>query len=216
MNLVKPKANFNIGLKTATGIKQKILVAIGIFFIAFGTLAMDYAIFRGQPSWILWSCYIGLIIIGLGALLQKGYLIASQLNILTLPLILWQIDFISYLFFDQYLFGLSQYFFSLELLPLARFISLEHFFLLPLAFITLRLVGLDWRHSWQISLSQLIVSAFLLYIFTDGSQNINCVFRPCLTFVSNSPWYFMKWLIIASAMIIGTNWLLNRLFYRPK
>ena len=216
MNLVKPKANFNIGLKTVTGIKQKTLIAIGIFFIAFGTFAMDYAIFRGEPSWLLWSCYIGLIIIGLGALLQKGYLIASQLNILTLPLILWQIDFIYYLFFDQYLFGISQYFFSPELLPLARFISLEHLFLLPLAFVVLWLVGLNWRHSWQISLGQLIISAFLLYVFTDGSQNINCVFQSCLSFISTSPWYLMKWLIIASTMVIGTNWLINRLFYNAK
>ena len=92
--------------------KEVIIKILGVFLIIFGLLAMIQAISKGEPILIFWICYIGMIIIGIGCLLNKSYLISSQLNIITIPLILWDIDFFSFLMSKSTLFGLADYFFK--------------------------------------------------------------------------------------------------------
>ena len=107
--------------------KEIIINSLGVFYITYGVFAMEYAVHRGKPVWALWFCYVALIVIGFGMLAKNSMLIASQLNAVSVSLIIWNIDFFSRIFTDQHWFGTTKYFFSNSLLLPARLISLEHF-----------------------------------------------------------------------------------------
>ncbi|MFH1053230.1 MAG: hypothetical protein V1740_02320, partial [Candidatus Woesearchaeota archaeon] len=134
--------------------------SIGIFLICYGLFAIIYYIFKGQPSWIFWFCYLAMILIGIGALKKDGVLIASQLNLLIFPLIFWIIDFIFQFLAKKPLWGITDYFFE-NIYFGARIISLEHFFLVPLGLIVLYFIRLKRNNSWMIS----IVQVFSVYLF---------------------------------------------------
>jgi len=175
--------------------KKIILTGLGVFFVIFGIGAMDYAIYHSHPDWILFICYLGLVIMGIGILINHPELVASQLNILTVPLLIWLADF-SYVFFSrQSLWGTTDYFFA-SAYPLARLISLEHFFILPLGFYALYLLKLKKNYSIIFSLVYLPIIFVLTRFFTNPVYNINCAFRSCVSFIPTTSWYILTWFAV--------------------
>ena len=81
--------------------KTILLITIGIIFLAYGLFAMGYAIYRGKPDWIFWACYVVMVIMGIGAFMRRGYLIAVGLNVVATYLIVWDIDFLYQLIFNK-------------------------------------------------------------------------------------------------------------------
>ncbi len=194
--------------------KEKItkitLISLGIFFIAFGIFAMDFGIYRGNPGWILWFCYWAMVIIGFGILTKNGYLILSQINIVAIPLLLWDIDFIHYLITGRSLWGIVDYFFG-EMLKIARFISFEHLFLLPLSLFALYLIRVAKKGAWKLSLAQLVLFFILSRLFTNPEHNVNCVFVSCYPFFPTDTWHPLRWFLVYGAMVMVTYWLINKI-----
>lgn len=180
-------------------LKSKVALIVGLFFIVFGTFTLDYVVYRDQPDWTLWICYVGLILIGLGILIKSPKLVISQLYILTVPVLIWLMDFFYTFITGNVLWGVTGYFFASDLLPAARIISLQHFFVLPLACFALCLI---WdkqkkiRGAWLISVSQIAIIFLLTIFFTNDKQNVNCVFRSCFPYVPSDAWYPLRWLAI--------------------
>ncbi|MFA6255008.1 MAG: hypothetical protein WC675_03145 [Patescibacteria group bacterium] len=189
-------------------ITKVILISLGIFFIAFGTFAMDFGIYRGKPGWLLWLCYWGMVIIGFGILTKNGYLILSQINILTIPLLFWNIDFTHYLATGKDLWGITDYFFG-EMLKTARFISFEHLFLLPLTLLALYLIKINKKGAWKLSLAQLALFFVLSRLFTNPEHNVNCVFVSCYPFFPTDSWHPLRWFLVYGAMILFTYWIIS-------
>ncbi len=192
-----------------------VLTVIGFFFIIFGTFAMDYAIYRHEPSWVWWFCYVGMIIIGFGLVYKIPKLIISQLYILTIPLIIWLTDF-SYTFITgQKLWGVTSYFFSKDLLLSARIVALEHFFLLPLAYLSLYfIIGQEKiKNAWVISLVQISIIYLIVKFLTDGTQNVNCVIKSCFPYVPSDNIYPLRWFLIYISMIFITKFTLDLIIY---
>ncbi|OGY43270.1 MAG: hypothetical protein A2729_02425 [Candidatus Buchananbacteria bacterium RIFCSPHIGHO2_01_FULL_39_14] len=180
---------------------------LGLFFFAYGAFAMSFAVFRGKPDWVLWFCYVGMILIGLGLLFRQPVLIASQLNLVVIPLIFWLVDFGYLATTGKTLYGITNYFFS-ELLWPARLISLEHFFLVPLGFLTLYLVKLkkgQGKVSLIISLAEAAGLYFLSRFFTSVNYNVNCVHTSCFPSVPTDTWYPWRWFMIVYLMILITH-----------
>ncbi|MFA5019549.1 MAG: hypothetical protein WC533_00440 [Candidatus Pacearchaeota archaeon] len=190
--------------------KKIILLVSGSFFILFGLFAMFFSVYNGTPEWILWACYIGMIIIGIGILIKDGELIASQLNILTIPLLLWTFDFIYTLFTGRNILGMAEYFFDrVDLVP--KVISLEHLFLLPIGFFALYLIGLKERDSWKISYIQLTAVFLIMKLFRITDSNVNCISYPCWNFPIFQP-YFIEWFLIIFTAVALTSFMINKLF----
>ena len=169
---------------------------------------MIYGVLRGEPILILWVCYIGMIIIGLGCLLKNRQLILSQLNILTIPLILWDIDFISFLITKQTFFGLTDYFFE-ETLIIARAISLEHLFLIPLGILAFYLTKdkkSEIKNAWKISIVELTLLFIILRIVNISDKNINCAFYSCIPYINPEP-YVLWWFVISFLGVFLTNFI---------
>lgn len=187
---------------------------LGIFFIVFGLLAMIQAIIKGEPILILWICYIGMIIIGIGCLVNNREIILSQLNILTIPLFLWDIDFISFLIFNKSIFGLVDYFFK-EPSIISRLISLEHLFLIPLGIIAFYLVKnkkVKKNYAWKLSLIELTLIFIILRVINIQDNNLNCAFYSCIPYLNPEP-YWLWWFVIIFIVVIITDFIYRYFFY---
>lgn len=187
-----------------------ILTVLGIFMLTFGTWAMSYAIYHQHPAWSLWLCYIALIAMGYGAIIRAPFIIAAQLNILTIPILFWLADFFFHLFGYGNLLGLTNYYFN-DLLWGARIIGLEHFFLLPLGYICLYLLKLPSRQAWKLSMVQAGLVALAFYFFTDKTENVNCLLHSCFSIATPSAWYPLQWSLSIAMIIMITNSIITRL-----
>ena len=188
-------------------LKENILNALAVLFIVYGIFAMEYAVYRGKPEWVLWFCYVGLIIMGFGMLAKSSRIIVSQLNLLVIPLTIWLVDFFSRLFTGGHLFGTTKYFYDRDLLWPARLISLEHFFLVPLGILTIYLIRKKVSFAWVISIVEATGIYIFLKIFSSGEYNVSCIFESCFPYVPNDEWYPLRWFVIVFSMIFITQFM---------
>ncbi len=209
---------------------NKTIFFLSIFFVLYGAFAMFYGIYRGHPSWIFWFCYIGMILIGIGGLRKDLTLITSQFNILLFPLIFWNIDFFITLFTGSSKLGIAGYFFE-EMLILARLISFEHLFLIPLTLVILFLLIKDSnknsnldsnsnkdsksknslnriKYSFIISFIQILLTFIVMNLLKASEDNVNCVFENCYNFLNFFlPFasYPILWFLFYFSMILASN-----------
>lgn len=192
---------------------NKLIVSIlGIYFFSLGVLAVvNVFILKDYPG-LLWMCYFGLLFIGFGMLIRNSSFILSQLNILMIPLIVWNVDFFYRLITSKSFLGITDYFF-MERTTLGDIITLQHIYLLPFAFYAIYLIGLKRNDAWKISFVEVIVAFFIGLLFTSASENVNCVFNPCLNVVNFSGlFYNFIWFVMFFSMILITNFLVVFIF----
>ncbi len=186
---------------------------VGIYFIILGIFSIGYSIYSNHPDQILWLCYISLIIFGIGAIKEDSSLIISQMAILTLPLLVWNVDFFYQLFTGKPLMGITSYFFSSSHPIVAKFVSLQHVYTLPFAFYIINKLKhrLDFKHILKIAYAQMLAVFILGRLFTDPSSNINCIFRNCMPFDTVVP-YEVAWIFAVAIGILLTTKFLKFIF----
>jgi len=182
---------------------------LGVVFIVLGILAIFNSLYHKNNMQIFWMCYISLLIIGFGLLRKNAWLIASQLSILAIPLIVWDIDFIHWIIFQSPLFGIADYFFISPGFSLGKFISLQHLVTVPLGLFSIYLIKLKKKDYWKFSMAQIVVVFLVVYFFTSPSDNINCVFDSCVNFVGNF-YYQFTWFLSFFSLIIITSFIMNQ------
>lgn len=182
---------------------------IGIFYLVWGITAILNAVYRGDLAPLPWLCYPGILLIGIGALKEDSTLVASQLNILGIPLALWSIDFIYFLINGQSLLGVTDYFFVPGPI-LGKILTMQHLFTIPLSIYAIYLIRLRNNDAWKISFIQLTAIFFLIRMFTLQEKNINCVFSPCLNINTGLP-YPITWFMLAFLMVLIVNFLITRM-----
>ena len=191
--------------------KNFILTILGILFIAFGTLAIINIFINGVIDSIFWICYFSVFIIGIGILIKNGELILSQLNILTIFLLIWIGDFFYILVTGNQGLGVTNFFKVSG--TLSTIISLQHFFVLPLAFFALYLVKYKQKDTWKISIIEMTFIFIFLQIFGSKITNVNCVFRSCSNLLQNIDpvTHIIYWFIIVFSGILLTNYIINKI-----
>jgi hypothetical protein len=186
---------------------------IGSVFLVWGISAILHTLFFGNGlAPILWFSYIGLIVLAIGCFRRDGDLIASQLCIIFIPYLVWNVDFFSHLFTGESVWGTADYFFKSGPL-LGKIITLQHVFNLPLSFYALRRVGLRTTKFWLISVLEITVLFFITRFVTTSAQNVNCVFHNCATF-DFGLWYPLQWFLAQGLMIALTSWGLTRVYVK--
>lgn len=190
---------------------ERLYDAIGIFLLIWGVLAILNVIYLREFGEMLWQCYVSLIIIGFGIVRRNTSWIGSQLNIISIPLILWTVDFLYLLITSEPLWGISDYFFIEDGPILSNLITLQHIFTIPLSFFVIYNLGFKRKDFWKISVMQIIAIYLASYFFTSRERNINCVFEPCLNINFQFP-YFITWFVMSFLMVFLTNYLLIKLF----
>jgi hypothetical protein len=190
----------------------RILNLLGILFLFFGIWAIIDNILKVGVGIapVLWMSYICLIVLGIAILKKDSSLIASQLAIITIPYVFWNIDFFHHLFTNQSLFGITDYFFTSG--PLSgKIIALQHIFNLPLSIYSMYLIGLKKSNFWIISFIQVTIVFFVSRLVTTYDQNVNCVYHNCANFNFGLP-YVIEWFIAQLVMVSLTSWFLIKLF----
>lgn len=177
-------------------------LAIGWILLASGVAAMEYSLYVGMPGWVIWFCYVGSCLMGLGALLNRRILIVSQIYILLVPTTVWLIDFGYRLTMGDSLWHVTDYLWQ-QLTPGSRLISLEHFFVVPLGLLAARLTQGSWRRSGVVSASQIALLYIASRFLTPPGQNVNCVFESCLAFVASGNGYIWRWWAVVGLATVG-------------
>ncbi|MDP4038956.1 MAG: hypothetical protein Q8P57_00015 [Candidatus Pacearchaeota archaeon] len=199
--------------------KKLILNILGVFFLALGILAMINTIYQGvnygvDLASILWFSYIGMILLGIAILKKDSDLVLSQINILGIPYVFWNIDFFYYLIKGKTLFGLVDYFFESGAL-FGKIISAQHLITIPLGLFAIYLIGLKTKNAWKLSFIQIFIVFIITRIATTPAENVNCVFKNCANFDFGIP-YVLEWFLSYLIMIFITNWIICRIFYKNK
>ncbi len=189
---------------------------IGLIFFVFGIAAISNTLFHIDEGLapILWFSYIGLILLAVGCFRRNGELIASQLCILTIPYLFWNVDFFTYLFSGASVWGTADYIF-LEGALIGKIISLQHVFNIPLSLLALSLIGLKRLDFWKISFAEMVILFFVSRFFTSYDQNVNCVYHNCATF-DLGLWYPLQWFLVYGITIFITWFVLIKIFYKNR
>ncbi len=194
--------------------KHNLIYLIGFIFLIFGILAIVNTIAHIDEGLapILWFSYIGLIVLAIGCFRHDSSLIASQLCILAIPYLFWNIDFFTYLFTGNSLWGIVDYFFN-EGDLLGKLISLQHIFNVPLSLFAIYIIKLKRNDFWKISFFEIFVLFFASRWFTTPMQNVNCVYHNCANF-DFEIWYPFQWFLGYFVMISITSIILIKIFRR--
>ena len=185
---------------------QKILPVAGVLFLVLGIFAYYNGFQNSGLAGVLWFSYTALFLIGIGILTRNSYLIGSQINIIFIPYIVWNIDFFYVLITSGSLWGITNYFFASRPI-LSQMITLQHLFIIPVSLVSLYFIKLKRNDFWKLSLIGVLIS-FLLIKIINPAENINCVFENCLPFQITLIPYPFVWFLTYIAMIFLTNFLL--------
>jgi len=195
---------------------EKIFQVIGFLFIILGIFAYYNGFQNSGLAGVLWFSYTALFIIGIGMLTRNPYLIGSQINIVLLPYIVWNLDFFYVLITSESLWGITNYFFASRPIS-SQIITLQHLFIIPVSLVSLYFIKLKRNDFWKLSLIWVSIS-FLLIRIINPVENINCVFENCLPFQITFIPYPFVWFLSYIAIILLTNFLLvkSKLFIKEK
>jgi hypothetical protein len=183
--------------------KEKDIILYGIAGIFFLTFFFILFYFLGHRQYIplFWICYTSMALITLGIVIKKPNLILSQAIILMVPDLLWTIDFFSILITGNSPFGLTTYFFVENRSLLQEFLSLQHFFAVPLAVWALSLMKIKKKENYKALLigSIEISFFFLLGFILPAGFGVNCLPTPTVctsvVFPKFIP-YLLIWIIL--------------------
>jgi hypothetical protein len=181
--------------------KKKFLLLdlLGIFFLFWGIVAIAVSMYNQNPTQILYMCYLGLILIGIGILTKRSFIIMSQVYILAIPLLVWDIDFLHWLIFQKPLFGITNYFFAEGHSLIGKIISLQHLFTVPIAIYASKIIGIKRKDAWKWSFIQIIFVYLLVSLLTSPDTNVNCIFNPCINVYFGLP-YRLTWFLVIFGM----------------
>ncbi|MEK6925460.1 MAG: hypothetical protein AABW71_04465 [Nanoarchaeota archaeon] len=194
----------------------KILNIIGTVFFLWGIAAVIDNIFKVNTGIapVLWMSYISLILLGIGILRKSASLVASQIAIIFIPYLFWNLDFFHHLITGDSLFGITDYFFIPGVLS-GKIITLQHLFNIPLSLYSMYLIGLKSRSFPIVSMIQVSVVFIVSRLVTDYDRNVNCVYHNCANFTFGLP-YMAEWFLAQFLMILITSWFLIKIFYKKE
>jgi len=198
-------------------VKNLILNILGIFYVILGFASILNTIVSTDSGIapILWFCYGGVLLIGIGILARNDLLVLSQFNILAIPLLVWVIDFLYIYFTGNSLLGITNYFF-IDGPLLGKIISSQHLFTIPLVIYSLYLLKIKNNYAYIVSFIEISILFVFSRMFGSVEENINCVFKPCMNLEVFS-YYPLAWFAGFFVIIGITNFLIMRLdFFREK
>lgn len=196
--------------------KETKLKLIGSIFLLWGIGAIIDNIFKSDTGIapVLWMSYICLILLSIGILKKDSSLIASQVVIIFIPYLLWNLDFFHQLLTKSSLFGITDYFFTTGNI-IGKIIALQHIFNLPLSIYSIYLIGLKRKDFWIISIIQVTIVFIISRLVTDYEKNVNCVYRNCANFDFGFN-YVIEWFLSYIIMISLASWFLIKIFHKKE
>lgn len=188
----------------------------GLYLIFLSLLAFGNAFAHPEIASPIWFCYIAVLLMGLGLFYKKPGIIAAQVNIMAIPVLVWNIDFYHYLITGKTLWGITDYFFFSKD-SLSNFITLQHLYVIPIVLVFLYFLGSYRKDAWKLSFLELIAIFVLSWFFTIKAANVNCVFKSCINFLNiTGISYQIFWFVAMFVMVFLTNKIFSYLIDKIK
>jgi len=189
---------------------------LGILFIIWGVASIIDGVIEARwgAASILWLSYVALLVIGIGILRRDSSLIASQIAIIGIPYVLWNIDFFYNLFTQKSLWGITDYFFTQGPL-ISKIIPLQHVFNIPLSLYAIYLIGLKRKDFWRISIMEIAILFVITRLATTYDENVNCIYHNCANF-DLGIFYPIEWFAALIIVIFVTRSILIKCFYKKE
>lgn len=186
------------------------LIALG-FWIANAYLKI---FILHAPERMLWYSSSGLALITIGLFTRNSFLLTAMFCALIIPESIWSVSFLSKLFFNTDIFGMVTPIFDSNF-PFYQFvISMYHLTIVPSLIVGLTSVRRVHSFGWLGAFVFAITLGILSQIFSDPSENINCVLQEvggsCKLFFS----YFYQFDNSFSRIILGGS-IIALLVYLP-
>lgn len=181
------------------------LFGLGLILIAL--LSWTNALMNLDSANPLWFCYIAVFFIGIGIMTKNSTLILTQVNLIAIPLLFWDIDFFWQLITGRTLWGVTDYFFIVGWLnSLGNFLTLQHIYIVPVALGFVYLLRVKRKDLWKFTILEAIAIFILSLLFSSREANANCAFTSCIDFVTfTGIGYQAFWLAAVALMIFLTN-----------
>jgi len=164
--------------KVQTKLHEKILNYISILLIVFIILNVSINFLYWSDGWteMFWYCDFAAILLSLGILFKKNYLISSVLITAIPAQFFWILDFILHVFgFEG--FGRTAWLFSWPVLSALPSV-LVHIILIPLAFYATVIYGFNKKGVF-IGFLMMAFAMVMPFYLSAQDDNINCVFYSC-------------------------------------
>jgi hypothetical protein len=190
--------------------KELVLDILGWIFIIMGVASVGWHVIFLKWEYAIWFCNHSMLITGTAVLMRNRFWLTAMLNWSVIPITVWMIDFIGKLFFNVYIFRVTEYMF--EGPSWGHIISMQHLFAVPLMIYALYLLGKPDKWAWLGTLLQSAILFSISYFFITPDYNINCAHTACISWLQNLPHYPIVWFLLTLGMFIVTNWLLVWIF----
>lgn len=157
---------------------EKILKVISILLVLFIMFNVGVNFFYWSDGWteIFWYCDFAAILLSIGILFRKSYLISGVLITAIPAQFFWILDFIiKVVGFEG--FGRTAWMFSLPTLSVLPSV-IVHIILIPIAIYGTVLYGFD-RRGYAVGFGILLFAMVVPFLFSSQDDNINCVFYSC-------------------------------------
>ncbi len=167
---------------------EKLLNIIAVLLILFIIFNVSINFFYWSDGWteILWYCDFAAILLSLGILFKKNYLISGVLITAIPAQFFWILDFaIKILGFGG--FGRTTWMFSLPILSILPSVII-HLALIPIAIYATILYGFN-RKGYFVAVGILLFTMIMPFFFSAQDDNINCIFYSCDVNFENSATY---------------------------
>ena len=179
--------------------KEVILNIIGVFLIVLGTIHLIQTIFFVDPVHFFWMCNHVLLFIGIAILFRNSFWLMAEFLLLFLGQFIWIINFV-FRVFDSPFVVIS---YRIDIIP-----AIVHLTTLPLALVGIFILKKKEKFAWTGSLLHAaILFPFVLYF--GSYYNLNCLFKPCVTWIPDVSSYPFFIFLIYFAFIILLNYFLN-------
>lgn len=181
---------------------------ISIFFILYGAIAVVYKVSIGSFWELLWACYWGMLFLGIAGLRRSSYWVMAMLSGLSIPLIVWTVDWVYQAITGLQLFGMSSFAFF-QILAIEKIITYEHLILVPMGLALLLLLKPTVNNkSWKAGLG-IVTTAILLTYLSPVEENINCFYSGCGLGMYKYPQFL--WVIACYSMMFIGYFILNQI-----
>ncbi|MFW5704942.1 MAG: hypothetical protein ACOCXG_03780 [Nanoarchaeota archaeon] len=193
-------------------VKKNQYFLLGCFFLSLQVLVF-WVNFQAQRYEVFfWFCNHAPLFFSIGFFFKKFDIIKALINVGFLGQIFWTLDFVFKLFFDFYLFGITDYIFEdpngvLVLIPILVHVAATNIAL----FFTYK--KKPTMHVFLLSVIYVIFLYGVSLTYTLEGKNVNCVYENCIGFL-NFSFYTYFWPVLVTFLVVLPTHLLQILIYR--
>ena len=157
------------------------------------------------PIHLLWLSNHLPLFLGISILFRNSFWVLAELSLIFIGEMMWSIDYISKLFFNEYLVGSTEYMFIGGINKLLYASSLTHLIVVPIGLLAFFMMKKKVNYAWTgAMLHTAILTPFILYF--GEKYNINCFIESCISWIPTIKLFPLIYLLIC---VIPLTYLLN-------